>query len=189
MILICSIVVRVLGFWYLRNLAKICGIIYFFMAGWLCDFEAFHFEGNFYPVELVLLHSQTKVCIIYNIHWNSLPYTVDTTPCIKFQYRRHGICWDAGDVTVQEAIKLVKQQIANDNDVIYVKGYEKWRWLSQRFDNVKELPEYIATLSKTKPSCDGKRCAFHSLVCNLGKMCAMEKCYILLERFGLCICR
>ena len=113
------------------------------MACWLCYFEAFHFDGEFYPVELVLLNSQTKVCSNYNIYWqHGLPYTGDTPQHIKFQYRRHGIRWDAGNVTLQEAIKLVKEQIAND-DVIYIKGHEKYQWLSQWFENVKAVPEYI----------------------------------------------
>ena len=68
------------------------------------DFEAYFCGGKYIVKEIALLAAKTgnvktwhlmspkNICVNYN------------SPTIKFQYERHQLCWDCGNISLSEAM-------------------------------------------------------------------------------------
>jgi hypothetical protein len=150
---------------------------------WLCDFEAFQLDAIYFPVEVSLLNLDSEICYTFNIGWRHLKFTCFCSKTFAFQYKRHGLCWDAGRLSVKKVIKAIKKRVKGD-DVIFVKGDQKAQWLLHWFTDkqiVNLVDDCVLSVNKTLPleQQRERRCNFHYNN-PMYQFCAQQKCYLLL---------
>ena len=151
---------------------------------WLCDFEAYQFDATYFPVEISLLNLNSEKCATFYIGWRHLSFTVYSSKTFAHQYNRHGLCWDAGRLTLIKAIKAIQKRV-KASDVVFVKGEQKAKWVMQWLkagqiidlvgDDVFSFNNNKLTEHQTE-----QKCEFHAMNPNY-KFCTRQKCFMLLS--------
>jgi len=150
---------------------------------WLCDFEAYQFGATYFPVEISLLNLNNEKCATFYIGWKHLSFTVSSSKTFTHQYNRHGLCWDAGRLTLTKAIKAIQKRV-KASDIVFVKGEQKAKWLMQwlKAGQIIDLGGIDVFSFNNNNSADHqneRKCEFHAMNPNY-KFCARQKCFMLL---------
>ena len=145
------------------------------MTLWIVDFEAFQQGSQFYPLEIALLNANTGAHNLFYIYYH---YPIEDHT-IRFQYDRHGLDWQDGNLPLGRALKAITRRI-KENDKVVIKGVQKIKFFVShgvlRQDQVIPVKE-TSTLKKLVQNVDQK-CVKHT---NLNKFwCAQQKCFAIL---------
>jgi hypothetical protein len=103
---------------------------------WILDFEAYQVGCSFFPVEIALLNMQNdEICYTWYIKYNTNMAKWDKPT--KFQFNRHGLGWEHGNVYLHVALKELRDVLNSypeeEEHVIHVKGLEKTNWVRHWF--------------------------------------------------------
>ena len=105
------------------------------MQKWILDFEGYQVGTNYYPTEIALLNaSNTNKCFHWCIGHTEVFTRMDVTT--RYQFRRHGMRWDDGNLRFGKALEELRNVFTHDNDqqhTIYIKGMEKTNWARHWF--------------------------------------------------------
>jgi len=152
---------------------------------WILDFECYQFLAVYYPVEIALLDVNNVVCSSYYIKYPGVNIKNATE---KWQHKRHGLTWNEGDETLQNAINHIQSKVTTSNDKvhIYVKGEQKQQLVSNWFlfchenshVHVLDIGNRAPNFNTLKDQCVGETCTKH--LTNLQHFCARRKCFQLL---------
>ena len=97
----------------------------------IIDFEGYQVHGVWYPVEIALLNTETKVCFVHYVYYYH-NYNNSTT---QYQFKRHGLHWSDGYEALSSALLSISQKLTN-TDSLHVKGHEKAEIVRQWFPNI-----------------------------------------------------
>ena len=100
------------------------------MKTFICDFEAYQLgnAGTYYPLEIALLNCDTKTCEMFYVKYLQNIHDLTT----QFQFKRHGIGWKDGNEFLEQAFYKMNSLVSY-NDIIYVKGLEKTKYIREWF--------------------------------------------------------
>jgi hypothetical protein len=127
---------------------------------WYVDFEAYQIDGHYYVKEIAIIDRHCYNYFIKNPR--HLPYLPNNSTTY-FQFTRHELPWNFGNVTFVEAIHDIRQKVKFDT--IYCKGTEKTKflkaWLPQTIE-IDWIPAFNELNNCIHETCDyehGNNCA------------------------------
>ena len=95
---------------------------------WYLECEAYQLDGNYFVKEIALLKGDRTQCWTYYINQHSVP--LPTCEEYNPQKATLRLAWSFGEHTVDEAMALIKEKVADD-DLIFVSDSIAFQFLEK----------------------------------------------------------